>query len=744
MRSTAIIVFTILCAAASAQKYSDLLLLFPGMTTDQQKNAIKGFMADDRDHPNANFRLALLYEKNYRAANPLVNYTFAMANAAEAKLYLNKAKMLCDAREVSRNNEQYWPLFKTLDAKGKPEVPFPLVAGKLQRGYDSAETFLKTVPAIYTAFTKSVNQYDQAVKLFAKINSRYASLEDIYLLLGPELEGELQQLKTHYDSCLVYLNQYLELTKAYPVLSYRHTYKTVPIQTYRLDGLTTSINFLVSEIKLWNYGDWVKQLLAYENSHVADLRKNLDLCYEKLARSNAALEALPFGQSAPIEQIGKSLVFNLSNIDRPSAVLPLLYYEAFRQEWLNEVKRQEPDTAPSRRNAVLYSNLIYLNRKADTLVKNMQGAITPLATEKHKAFISRFFGSHSGLEKFARDQQAAVSKAFADYAGKLRASVLRDTARFERFVTKDGVFRSARGGITVSLTEQPLTPEALAAGLPLTLVNRKNPDGSAYVAGIHTPDKKKNTTVAFLLRINPDGREAWFKNFSVPVDSVSAADSHTYLGPLVPTQEGCALLLRSEHRTNPVSANTFVYITEKGDVKTTQKLRDLFFPRHILYSERTNSFVMAFKGTSHAENTATPEKLVLLHANVLGELLWRREIELTGTFTDLVPVTDGFIAVGNYLVIRDPGNREFRTKAAQQEYSPYIARISDRGEYQKLEVVNQNNSLYVQRAVKINDNSIHLVAFKERLDVARGKKFTETDDPVHILTNKNAQVVFVR
>jgi len=744
MRIPIIFFALIACAAAPAQKYSELIPLLPGMSPDQQKHAIKSFLADEREHPNANFRLALLYEKNYRTADPLVNYTFALANAAEAILYLNKAKILCDAREVSRNNEQYWPVFKTLDAKGKPDVPFALVAGKLQRGYDSAEAFVKNIPPIYSAFTKSVNQYDQAVKLFASINSRYASLEDIYLLFNPALKEEMDRLKMHYDSCLTYLDHYLALTKAYPLSGYRHAYKTVPIQTYRLDGLTTSINFLTNEIKLWNYADWVTRIYAHENGHVADLRKSIDQAYEKITRNNRTLAALPYGQTASVEKLEKALVFNLSNIDRQSVVLPLLYYESFRQEWLSELKAREPDSVPSRRNSARYSDLIYLNRKADTLVRNIQDAIKPLAADKHKEFVGRIFGSTAGLEKFAREQQAEVDKTFTEYASRLREGVLADTAHYERWVTKDNVFRSPKGAITVSLAEQAVTPEALETGMPITLFNRKNPDGSAYLAGLYTPDKKKNVTFAFLLRINPDGREAWFKNFNVPVDSASVNDSHTYLGPVVPTQEGCALLLRSEHRTNPVSLNTFMYLTEKGDIKTNQKLRDVFFPRHILYSERNNSFVVTLKGTAREENISTPEKLVLLQLNVLGEMLWKREIEMTGMFTDVLPLIDGYLVVGNYLIIRDPANRELRTKVAQLEGSPFIARLSDRGEYQKLETVSPGNALFVQRAVKINDNSINLIAFRERLDVAKNKLFTGADGPVHILTNKNAQVVLVR
>jgi hypothetical protein len=540
------------------------------------------------------------------------------------------------------------------------------------------------------------------------------------------------------------LEQYLGLTKTYPLKGYKQSHKILPIQTYRLDGLTTSINFLVNEIRIWNYADWVKKIQSYESSHVTELRKSVEAVHDKLDKSIATLQTLPFGETGTVIKPEKSLIFNLNNIDRQSAILPLLAYKAYKQEWLNEIKAQEPDTFYSRRNAALYSNLVYTNRKADTLARALQEAVKEAAVAKHKDFIIKAYGSQTGLEKYAREQQAEITKTFDAYTQQLRMSVLRDTFRTESFLTKEKVFRSPKGGISISLVPQPITPEALETGAPITLFNRKNPDGSAYVAGLYKADKKKNVTFTFLVRINPDGKEAWFKNFNLPVDSASVADTHTYLGPVVLTQEGCALLLRSEHRANPVSLNTFIYLTEKGEEKTRQKITDVFYPRHAVYSERNNSFILTLKGMARAESISSPEKLVTLQLNVLGEVIWKREIDMVGSFTDLVPVADGYLLIGNYLVIRDPGNKELRTKVAQQECSPFVAKLGERGDYQKLESLPQNGSLFVQRVVKVSDNSVNLIAFKEKLDVAKEKIFTEADGPVHIMTNRSAQIVFAK
>lgn len=743
--------FVLLCvlvcwgsAGMFAQKYSELFPQLSGMTPEQAKNAIKAFLIEEPDHPNANFRLAMFYDRNYRLADPLVAYNYAMANAVETKLRYTKVKILVDAREVDRNNEEYWPIFKVMDAKGKPYVPFPVISAKITNGYDSAELFIRNMPPIYTAFTKSVNQYDRAVKLFASINTQYPTLEDMYLLYPPDLQQSLRELITTYDSCIFYLEKYLALTKAYPLKGYKQSLKIQPINTYRLDGLTTSINFLSGEIRIWNYADWARRIQQYESGHVQELRKNLEVFHEKLDKNLLALRQQPYGQAGSVLRAEKALIFNVNNIDRQSVVLPLLSYKIFKQEWLNAIKGQEPDTFQSMKNAALYSNLIYINRRADTLTRTLQEAIRPGPVKKHSAFFEKFFGSQTGLESYVKEQQAEISTSFDQYVRELRTSVLHDTVRAETFKTKDNLFRSPKGAVTISLLPQPITAEALEAGTPITLFNRKNPDGSAYVAGLYKGDKKRNVTFTFLLRINPDGKEAWFKNFNIPVDSASLADTHTFLGPVVLTQEGCALLLRSEHRANPISLNTFVYLTEKGDVKITQRLADIFYPRHAIYSERSNSFIITLKGTAREESISSPEKLVTLQMNVLGEITWKREIEMVGNFTDLVPVGDGYVLVGNYLVIRDPNNKEIRTRVQQLECNPFVIKLGDRGEYQKLEPILRSGSLFVQRVVKVNDNSVNLIAFNEKLDVAQGKTFTVNDGPVHIMTNRSLQVVLVK
>lgn len=735
-----LILFTLVCSGQSL-KYKDLVPLLPSYSPEQQKTTLKEFLLEDLDHPNANFRLALLYEQNYRKTDPLASYPYAMANAEQARIRFFKSRQVIDEREISRNNEYYAPIFNRYDAKGKPDVPFTLVQTKLTGGYDSADLFIRKMPAIYSSFTKSVNNYDQAVRLFAQITREYQSPEDLLLLHDAALDERLSQLKMRYDSCIYYLDNYLALTREYPLNGHRQEYKIHRIETYRLDGLLTRLNFLTNHIDLWNYAAWVDEVRKTVQTDIATLRHSIQNSYQSIESvlekaQTATTDLLP----TPVT-LDKQMVYNLNHFDRQSALLALLEYKEFLQHWNIQNRGKQLDTISSDRNAEVYSGLIYSNRKADSLLQDFRSRISLARVNKHKDFVSAHFGGLPGIEKYALEEQKKIEETFKAYVDELRENITHRISVSEGFVTKENMLKAGR--FNVPLLQQPATPEGLDQGILFTQFNRRNPDASAYVAGIYKPDKKKNLVATFVARINPDGKLGWFKEFSVSVDSAVQNDAHTYLGPVVLTQEGCAFVVRSLHATRGDAINTFIYVNEKGEEKIRTRIPETSYPRFIKYSEKTNSFLLTLKGVEERQNFAQSERIQLFAINVLGQLVWKKELEMTGTVTDLVSLIDGYLLTGNYMVMRDGNGKEFRTKVGSFECSPFLIKFNEQGDILTTKPIETPNSVYLQRVVKINDNSINLLCYPEKLDVGMTKTFAAEDRTIHILTNRLTQIVSV-
>ena len=741
MRKNIIIFLALVSSSVFCQrlKYSELVLTFNGMSDEEVRNELKDFMTADNTDPNVYFRLALIYEKVYKNADPLTDYKLAVSNAAETSSRFLQSAQFVDAKEVSRNNEYYYPFFpNSFDSKGKPAVDFAKVSARIKAGLDSANLYKQKVPAIYYNFTHSVNSYDKAVKLFASISNQYQSIEDLYLLFDEGLDKKLTQLKADYDSSIYYFNQYKALIKDYPIRYHKQTYTVKPVETFRLDGFITWLNFLGDKIEFWDYASWVDAVRKSVSSNILDLRTKLNDAETKLQASiSLASSGSPDFKPYPLS---KQLILELNNVDKESAVLSLLHYQNYMQSWLYAIKTFKPDTANLERNAVTYSDFIHQNRHADTLIRQVSSEITDLKVAMHKDFIAKFFGSKSAMEKYVTDETGLISKTYQDLAANLRSNILQPPDSSYILRNKENVVKFTTK--IVPLKIKPLKTEDLDKGLLFTLFNQKNPDGSAYLAGIHKPDKKINNAVVFVARVMPDGKVAWLNSFNPKIDTTSAtADANQMLGPAIVTPEGIAFLVRSEHLSNGNKMNTFFYLNDKGEPKVKFTLVDATYPRFLKYLEKLNAFVFILKGVEEKPNFSLKEEVTLLCVNVLKDVMWKKVLPLTGTIVDVNSVTDGLLLAGNFMTINDSRGNEVRTKVNALESNPFLIKLGEKGELTSMPIA-VPFTFYLTKLARVSDHSINLIGVKETFETGASKTFNMTDPVLHIMATKFGQVIY--
>jgi hypothetical protein len=467
------------------------------------------------------------------------------------------------------------------------------------------------------------------------------------------------------------------------------------------------------------------------------LRNNLNQAEEKL--DNSLTEVEKSGAiSSPIK-LDKQLVFNLNNFDKQSLALALLEYKAYKQGWLGQLKSFNPDTTFSDRNAEAYSSIIYANRNADTLAREINTRTTNEKLGKHKEFFSKYYGSSEGVKGYVAHEKESLDHIFKDYSGKLRTEVIGITTR-ERTIAGGKPVRIGKWNIPTQTTV--FSRELLNKGEPITLFSKASPDGSTFLSGVYKTDKKTKFFAAFLARLGPDGKPAWIKNFEYKKDSLNKMpDANNLLAAVELTREGCAALIRTNDTTQTYQLNTFIYFNDKGEEKIKHKLKENGFPRKLNYVEKTNSFVLALKGIEAKNNFESSEGLVLLSLNALGDLQWSRTIEVAGSVTDMINLTDGNLVIGNFMILKDASGKEYRTQVAVKESNPFVALISDRGDLTKIQAIQTPKSIFISKAVKVSDMSIHLLGSEGTYDSPSGEVFVPSEKTVHIMMNKNCQKI---
>jgi hypothetical protein len=691
----------IFSAQAQRVRFKDLALALDTVSVDQQFSFLREFMLEDENHANANYRLAILHYRIFRNADPLLEYRKAMAHAREASLRLLRAKMIVTAQDVRNNNEYYAGYFKTTDAKGKPYVDFPVVVDQMNVASDSAKNFQEKMPAIYRAFTKSVQHYDKAVNLFAGLNTEYKSLEDIYMFYGPAMEGRLETLKQSYDSSIVYFQRYQQLIAEYPISKYNQKFHVKPIQVYRMDGLITHMDFLARDVEFWNYSAWVDAIRKKHSDEIAAIRLKIERHENEF---NQAINLMQNAEaSAEPKRLAKDLIFELNNYDKNSLALALLEYKGGKQDWLSRFKNIARDTAVDAR-LDLYSQLIQQNRITDTLLTHLEHSVNAFSIKKHADFIDKYYGGAKGLQSFVEKEKQWIATTFQEYQEVLKSSL----TAYSQVAGVPNKFVKA-GNLNVPLFIETKTVAELQPSTIMTTRIEKNPDGSVYLAGVHRMNKKANLSpVAYLVRVGADGKAAWLKELSFSPDSIPSGDVVNYIGDIVTTQEGCAVLVTSVRADKQASVNTFVFINEKGEIKSI-KVKNTDMGRKLIYQESSNSFVMAFKGMDEVNDFSIAEKISMTSINILGDLLWHQEIPVSGDLVDVIPVRDGFVVIGNYAVIRNHAGQEIRTRVGEGQSNPFLAKVGLRGEMMNIQPLTSSQSVHIKKVVKVNDGSINLI-----------------------------------
>lgn len=733
-RTAILLIFVGVCftnAFAQQYKYRELVPLLQTASQREQISMLWDYMIYDAKEPNVDFRLAKLHYDIFRNTDPLVEYNAAMAHAQEASLRLLRAQKVVTESEVRKQNEYYAPLFKFVDAKGRPFVEFGEVQRKLQVASDSVNTFKSKMPPIYKAFTKSVNQYGNAVKAFAAINNRYKSLEDLLMLYDEQLEKELAFLKTSYDSSIYYFALYTSLTSDYPLASHKQKFQVKPINVYHLDGLSTRLNFLTDNVEFWNYSAWVDDVHKIYSRDILPLKDKLEQNESKLQQRLAALDQSNAADGHHVK-VEKDLIFNLNNYDKNSLAVALLHYKSFKQEWLTKLKAIGTDSTMDMK-LELYSKLIQQNRVADSLLANVKQMVNPLSERKHEQFLSKHYQGAKGLESFVHDELQVINASFDQHQDILKGNLVayaKPLDNINRFI-KIGNYNVPLFIQKKSIAEVDLTS-------PVTLKTTRNPDGSMYLAGVHRLNKKIPNIVVFVARLNPDGKTGWVKDYNFSPDSLTTTFDN-YLGDIAATQEGCGVLITSSVKGTGNISNTFVFVNDKGEEKT-YTIKEPKMARKLIYQERSNTFTMTFKGIEEAQNYQVEEALSLVSINILGDLNWRRDISLAGTIQDVVSVRDGYLLAGNYTSMKDLSGKDYKTKINLGQSNPYLIKIDLKGDLVNIQPIPTAKSVYVDFVVKVNDESVNLLGYESSFTVMRDANATR-GNVMHMMTTYNLKKI---
>lgn len=730
-----------MASGANAQKYKDLYPTIASATDDDALPILKQFIKGDTDHPSANLKMALIYDRRYKQADVLTEYEKAIANAERAKLVLTKTGQLISERDIKKYPGYYSDFSQGMDSKGKPIVEYSIVSRAIIDKHDSIVVFLDKVPPIYNVFVKAVNSYDRSIKIFAEINNQYSSLDGLFMLYDANLTSKLSELKRSYDATIIYMDEYKKLIAEYPVSGYNQQYRIKDIETYRLSGLITQSDFLSNSIQLWNYGKWVDDVNEVMNTDISSLRAKIVAYENELNESlNKASNPALYSTFVPLKR-NKELLFTLKKYDSRSLLVGVFQYKNYLQSLKHKAHGElYYDTAQDvsvETKYTYYSEMINGHYLGDSMLSVANVRLTPESATKHQQFIDQHYNGYDGIQQYVGQEHKAMTAQFDKYILSLRNSIVDQINNNSAASATEARYRRLKIPLNINDTT---ALDTLKNGALMTTHLLESADGSIYVTGAYKKPSKLNNIVAYVLRVSADKKVSWYKEYNIAIDSV-VADANNWAASLALNPEGCAVMIRSAHLQNQTYANTLIYINELGEEKLVKRITAEDYPRALNYAESTNSFVITLKGDRPEQEEKVGQDLVVLNVNVLGDQLWQYSDSFSGTVERVINTNNGYMIAGNFTAKKNNTGTIVRTKINENQTLAYVDVVSKTGKRLNTLLINSPKSYFIKEVVKVNDGNINLLGLMGNYQMDLNSKLDYSDNLVHIITNSKLKVI---
>lgn len=421
-----------LCAMAAqpiaAQNFSKIYDAMPDMTLDQTYSALINYQKANPYLSCVYIQLGSVSEKKMVMYDPLRETESIKFWGKNAELFYGNLTVYYTEGDV--RSEFYENLHIPFSGK---RITDDDLWKYVEFHKQKCKNIADSTSLIYSAIESSRSHYNQSIETFKGICDEYLDRNEMLLRYDAKLASKLGSLKRHFEECEKQFAEYKRLTKLFPVANYTQIYEKVPIETYRLDGLTNS-DFFANRFTMWDYSAWVAEFENTFNNQIVPLRNDVAAINKAYMAARSEFEAGGVVTDAMRKPYDEYFLFRLGHFDVGSAVDALFdYLEATREmivmagDSLGRNLTYAPglESRKMRRLSRLAQQARTAAEKRKTLAEN--------ATENKLArFADLFAGQYGGvagmrdfLERDAKYCQSIIdqmSEATASYMGQAARS----------------------------------------------------------------------------------------------------------------------------------------------------------------------------------------------------------------------------------------------------------------------------------------------------------------------------------
>lgn len=511
-----------LCALltpATAQNYTKVYDALPDMTLDQAYCALIEFQKGNPYFANTYLQLASICEKKMIIYDPLREHGSMKFWANNAALFYGNLSVYYTENDV--RSEFYENLKIPFSGKRITDAD---LWNYVERHKALCKNHNDTTTLIYEAIEGSRHNYNLAIESFKSICNDYSDLNDMLLRHDDALADRLGKLRAYAANSERLFAEYKRLTDLYPVANYKQLFEKVPIETFRLDGLTNS-DFFNNRFTMWDYAGWLDKFDASLRGNILPLRREVERINAAYVSGRKEFAAGGIVSACAAKPYDRLFEYNLLHFDVGSVVGVLFdYLDATRQMLSlagDSLGRDASDATDleSRKMRRLYQ-LTQMSQAAAQKRKILLGSIKGGKIAHFAEFFKNQYGGEAGLRSFLAGEEAFCQSVIDSMSGATAAYAARTAATL---AATTGAYSAAQSAAAPSVPLWvTLEPKSLTSKYVSTHVCRDSRNQIVATAGY----AKGNAKSWFVAGISPDSTTLWLTRLNGvnSVTSVSATD----------------------------------------------------------------------------------------------------------------------------------------------------------------------------------------------------------------------------
>lgn len=725
----------LLSSNAFAQKvrYKDVYELIIAKNFSAAFPQLKIVTKNDTTNASAFLHLGIIFYDRALRADVLKESESVKINSDSAIFYLKRAKRLATEKEVRRNDEYFLSYTYNKKDTAKPLTNKDTIFQRVTRDIPARISVIEKHKAesekIFMNFNKSVDFYAKSVTTYRYLNNKYVSLKELCLLSNEAVELELKSVKTNYDSCIFYLEEYKKCIKNYPIKGYNQQYETLSIETFRLDGLSKS-NFLDSKFKLWNYAKWATEVLNIIEREVKKMRNEVIAEDDKLEYYLDKIRAKIVNYDS-IQNLkeSKKLYSVISKYDYNSFLIRFLDYKFKKVKLFGEVLNPLNDVENSTGanfdvKTEFFLSALHKTFNCDSVLGKISLNNYQKDEPKIKYFVTPKFVDKEGLATYLDKEKFTLREVLNNYKKNYHNLMYNFSYKY----SMSGMF------VNVNNNQVPLYYSSESEGtIYKTLCIKEDKKGNILVCGYFSNNGVDN---AFICKLDPNRQTIWSKNIPIKPEN-KAGNLGEYATVLEPTQdEGCVVVINI--KTANSIRNYTLRLDKSGTEMSVRKYEAGGFVRKIIFDEINDYYIFAIKGNRVIDYSEIEEPMTIVCVDNLGNSKWIQKFNLLGNVGDFVKVFEGYFLLCNFASI-STGTSVIASEAGTTFNLPnlFVMKFSIAGVVQKFEAIPSKTPIYANHIVRVNNNNINILGVNRelRLDWKNYKPTTEQEQEIYTVNS---------